>query len=307
MDCEWAPPWFRGSDAPERVDVLQLATDRAALVLSLTKLVEFPPRLSALLADPAWRKVGVNVGGDCQRLSRDFGIPVTGDHNLAVAANRCSEKRVAQARSLADMAEAVLHVSAGDKKGGPRMSNWSQWPLTETQSEYAAADAAMSYDIYVRGPAELREELHTEEVSEVIGGQLKPSNGQNKRKGGESEVTVTKKAAHNDFFIMMRNKSIEPPKRGKKEYPDGDASALEGFCFVVSGVLDSMSREDCYAYIRKHGGDVSKSVTGRVTHILNDHGEVGPAKKRKAADRNIPIVGEDALLALVDPSRAPSQ
>jgi hypothetical protein len=71
--------------------------------------------------------------------------------------------------------------------------------------------------------------------------------------------------------------------------------------------LNVAAREDCYAYIRKHGGEVSKSVTGRVTHILNDHGEVGPAKKRKAADRNIPIVGEDTLLALVDPSRAPSQ
>jgi hypothetical protein len=33
LDCEWAPPWFRGGD-PERVAVLQLATASASLVLS---------------------------------------------------------------------------------------------------------------------------------------------------------------------------------------------------------------------------------------------------------------------------------
>mmetsp|Transcript_36863 Transcript_36863/g.94258 ORF Transcript_36863/g.94258 Transcript_36863/m.94258 type:complete len:116 (-) Transcript_36863:383-730(-) len=58
-------------------------------------------------------------------------------------------------------------------------------------------------------------------------------------------------------------------------------------------------RDECHEYIRRHGGAVAKSVTGRVTHILNDHGEVGPSKRRKAEAAGIPIVGEDALLALV--------
>eukprot|EP00873_Tetraselmis_striata_P016300 jgi/Tetstr1/436564/TSEL_002718.t1 len=304
LDCEWAPPWFRG-DAPERVDVLQLATERSALVLSVTGLSTLPPRLAALLADGGVRKVGVNVGGDCARLARDFGTPVAGAHDLAVAANTVPEARVAKARSLADLAQAVLRVEAGDKKGGPRMSNWAQWPLTEAQVEYAAADAALSYDVYAQGPPQLREALPAEVAKPAVAaGALQPSNGQSKRKSDAEEGAGTaapaiKKAANHDFFIAMRNRSIDPPMKGKKEYPSGGATALKGLCFVVSGVLDSMGRDECHEYIRRHGGAVAKSVTGRVTHILNDHGEVGPSKRRKAEAAGIPIVGEDALLALV--------
>lgn len=192
--------------------------------------------------------------------------------------------------------QVVLKVDAGDKKGGPRMGNWAQWPLTESQVAYAAADAGLSYDVYAEGPAPLREALPAAAAQpDDTAGALKPSNGQSKRRsdgggaegeslllggagcdrdgGGEgigcavrgtargcerspalrvgdtaaacartAAAPAGKKAAHQDFFIAMRNRSIEPPMKGKKEHPSGGADALKGLCFVVSGVLDSMDR-----------------------------------------------------------------
>ena len=51
--------------------------------------------------------------------------------------------------------------------------------------------------------------------------------------------------------------------------------------------------------MERHGGAVSKAVTKKTTHLLNDHGEIGPAKKAKCDKAGVRIVGEDFLLDLV--------
>lgn len=102
-----------------------------------------------------------------------------------------------------------------------------------------------------------------------------------------------------NLYVMLRNKSIDPPSRGVKAHPQGAAGALAGKCFVVSGVLDSMTRDECAAYIQRHGGQVGKSLTLKTTHILNDHGEVGWSKRKQATARGIPIVSEDVMFQLV--------
>jgi hypothetical protein len=43
---------------------------------------------------------------------------------------------------------------------------------------------------------------------------------------------------------------------------------------IVSGVLDSFSRKEFEEFITSHGGVVSKSITKKLTHLVNDHGEV---------------------------------
>ena len=104
----------------------------------------------------------------------------------------------------------------------------------------------------------------------------------------------------NDFFKMMRNRSVEPPNKGKKSYPEGPRDALKGVNIVISGVLDSMTREQMTEFVIKHGGKVSKSITKSLTHLVNDvDGTVGESKLRECKARNIPIVGEDHILDLV--------
>ena len=75
--------------------------------------------------------------------------------------------------------------------------------------------------------------------------------------------------------------------------------ALLGKVVVISGVLDSMSREEMSAYVLSHGGKVSKSITKGTTHLVNDHGVVGPSKRMKCEAQGVPVVGEDAIFELV--------
>ena len=101
------------------------------------------------------------------------------------------------------------------------------------------------------------------------------------------------------FFRMQRNRSTLPPNAGRKEYPEGNADALAGVCIVVSGVLDSMTRDEFSQYVARHGGRTSKSVTRKVTHLVTDHGEAGPSKLKKCSSFGIKVVGEDAILGMV--------
>jgi hypothetical protein len=83
-----------------------------------------------------------------------------------------------------------------------------------------------------------------------------------------------KEKANAAFFMMHRNKSIKPPNAGVKVLPEGPKDCLKKVVCIVSGVLDSMSRVEMAAYVERHGGTMSKAVTKKTTHLLNDHGEV---------------------------------
>ena len=87
--------------------------------------------------------------------------------------------------------------------------------------------------------------------------------------------------------------------------PSGPANSLQGVVAIISGVLDSMSRDQMTKYIQKHGGKVVKSVTNSTTHLINDHGTVGPSKKKKCEAKNIPIVSENVIFELVQKSIEP--
>eukprot|EP00873_Tetraselmis_striata_P045255 jgi/Tetstr1/465519/TSEL_010188.t1 len=52
-------------------------------------------------------------------------------------------------------------------------------------------------------------------------------------------ASAIKKAANHDFFIAMRNRSIDPPMKGKKEYPNGGATAMKGLCFVNTPIVNT--------------------------------------------------------------------
>jgi NAD-dependent DNA ligase len=112
---------------------------------------------------------------------------------------------------------------------------------------------------------------------------------------GEGEAKKQKKEeAKSAFFMMHRNRSIKPPQAGIKEYPSGPATALKGVTVVVSGVLDSMSREMMTDFVTKHGGAMSKAVTKKTTHLVNDHGEVLRVCKPKGTHMT-PTHPHDAL------------
>ena len=68
-------------------------------------------------------------------------------------------------------------------------------------------------------------------------------------------------------------------------------SAFEGKRFVVSGVFDKYSREELKKEIESFGGIVVSSVSSKTTYLIAGNG-IGPSKKEKAKQFNIPIINE---------------
>lgn len=94
----------------------------------------------------------------------------------------------------------------------------------------------------------------------------------------------------------------EPPNLGMREQPPkGHSDALSGMTFVMSGVLDSMLRDEAERYIQRHGGRVTSSVSGKTTFLLvGEH--TGKSKYNAAKEKGVKLIDEDGLRALVSAS-----
>ena len=112
----------------------------------------------------------------------------------------------------------------------------------------------------------------------------------------ETAALARERAKH--FGISKSNDLIAPPRQGIKEHPVGTGNALKGVVAVVSGVLDSFTREEFKQYVERHGGRTTKQVSGLTTHLVHDHGTLGSAKKKCLGPKGA-IVSEDFIIQMV--------
>lgn len=73
---------------------------------------------------------------------------------------------------------------------------------------------------------------------------------------------------------------------------------LEGKSFVVSGVFQKFSREGIKMAIEKNGGRNLGSVSTKTDFLLAGQ-NMGPEKRKKADDMNIPIISEDDFIKMI--------
>ena len=106
------------------------------------------------------------------------------------------------------------------------------------------------------------------------------------------DVTVMY-ASYGNF--MTRN---APPMHGEKTAPTGKPDCLKSFVFVMTGVLESLERDEASDLITRLGGTVSKTLGKRVTHALVG-ADAGPAKINQIRERNIPMLDENGLFKLI--------
>jgi replication factor C subunit 1 len=78
----------------------------------------------------------------------------------------------------------------------------------------------------------------------------------------------------------------------------GEADCLKGLTFVVTGVLESMEREEACTLIKDLGGKVTATVGKRLSYMVVGE-EAGPKKLAKAEELEIPILNEDGLFELI--------
>lgn len=89
-----------------------------------------------------------------------------------------------------------------------------------------------------------------------------------------------------------------PPNAGMAKIPEGDENCLCGLKFVITGVLDSLEREEAANLIKKLGGKVTSAVSG-VTSFLLAGEEPGKSKLAKAREKSIPLIDEKGLFDLI--------
>lgn len=93
-------------------------------------------------------------------------------------------------------------------------------------------------------------------------------------------------------------KRAGPANPGSKEIPKGKPNCLAGLAFVLTGVFESMERDEAAAVIKDLGGRVTSAMSGKTSYLVAGE-ESGPAKIAKAEDANIPVISEDELLDLI--------
>ncbi|XP_012236348.1 replication factor C subunit 1 [Bombus impatiens] len=85
---------------------------------------------------------------------------------------------------------------------------------------------------------------------------------------------------------------------GSKEIPVGAEQCLTGLSFVITGVLDSLEREEAEELIKQYGGRILHQISKKTDYVIVGD-QAGPAKLSKATNLNIKKISEDDLLELI--------
>nr|XP_019597489.1 PREDICTED: replication factor C subunit 1 isoform X3 [Rhinolophus sinicus] len=89
-----------------------------------------------------------------------------------------------------------------------------------------------------------------------------------------------------------------PKALGSKEIPKGAENCLEGLTFVITGVLESIERDEAKSLIERYGGKVTGNVSKKTNYLVMGR-DGGQSKSDKAATLGTKIIDEDGLLDLI--------
>jgi len=136
------PPIFRKGQAAHLPTLVQMATGRAVYLFPLRHVPD-TALLRATLENPRLIKAGLALAHDLKELRRVFEFQEHGALDLGVVAHRIGLKKT----GLRNLAGIFLRYRVPK---GPRTSNWGRYPLTPQQILYAATDAWVCRELYLR-------------------------------------------------------------------------------------------------------------------------------------------------------------
>jgi DNA ligase (NAD+) len=114
---------------------------------------------------------------------------------------------------------------------------------------------------------------------------------------------VIAKGVH-EFFALDRNRLVVDKLRAAGVNFEGVARSelaptLAGKAVVVTGTLESMSRENAVDAVKARGGSSPGSVSKKTAYVVAG-AEPGQAKVTKAEECGVPVIDEEAFLRLLD-------
>jgi DNA ligase (NAD+) len=111
-------------------------------------------------------------------------------------------------------------------------------------------------------------------------------------------------AAIVEWFAVPRNRALIDKLRSagvrlveERAAPKKVTDRLSGLTFVLTGTLPTLKRNEAAALIEKHGGKVVESVSKKTSYVVV--GTEPGSKLTKAQELGVPLLDEEALLALI--------
>lgn len=141
FDTETKPSFERGGGSNPTA-LIQVASSAGVWLFSLPRIADRGP-LAELLADGAVLKSGVAIGDDVKKLQEVLPFEPGGFVELATMARSVGFK----ASGLRNLAGNLLGFRISK---GAKTSNWERWPLSGAQVRYAATDAWVSRELYLK-------------------------------------------------------------------------------------------------------------------------------------------------------------
>ncbi|MDT0621809.1 NAD-dependent DNA ligase LigA [Croceitalea vernalis] len=83
-----------------------------------------------------------------------------------------------------------------------------------------------------------------------------------------------------------------------EEQLESQSDTLKGKTFVVSGVFESLGRTELKKLIEDNGGKVSSSISSKTSFLVAGD-KMGPSKRTKAENLEVPIISEQDFLNMV--------
>jgi len=114
-----------------------------------------------------------------------------------------------------------------------------------------------------------------------------------------AESVVEFFASEKNRTIIQRLKDFGVQLEISSEQLANQTNKLEAKAFVVSGVFESVSRDELKKLIEDNGGKVASSISSKTSYIIAGD-NMGPSKRTKAEQLKIPIITEYDFLNLIE-------
>ncbi|WP_266206308.1 NAD-dependent DNA ligase LigA [Pontibacter kalidii] len=98
--------------------------------------------------------------------------------------------------------------------------------------------------------------------------------------------------------LVERLKAAGLQFKAERTTPDIQSDKLEGQTFVISGVFQSVSREELQQLIISHGGKVVSSISKKLSYLVAGD-KMGPSKLEKAEKMGVKMLSEEEFLAMI--------
>ncbi|CAK9328432.1 unnamed protein product [Citrullus colocynthis] len=146
IDCEWKPNYIKGKK-PNKVSIMQIASEKMAFIFDLIKLYDDVPDLldnclTRILQSSSILKLGYNFLCDVKQLSHSYeSLQCFKHYEMLLDIQNVFD----HSGGLSGLAKKVLGAGLNKTR---RNSDWEQRPLTANQLEYAALDAVVLVHIF---------------------------------------------------------------------------------------------------------------------------------------------------------------